>query len=187
MGKRRRRNSGVRIIFLDLSGTMTPDGLEDTDPIDRAKVARLNKITEATSAKIVISSDWVKPYPGVGQDKQFAKVSVELIEHGVRGDIIGYTPQGEKEYMFQRGEQIRRYLDAHPKIASFVVLDDFGFPVGEHREYWLKHDHLEIPEDDPEIAERFIHFDNASVPRSKWGLQDEHIPLAIEILERERS
>ena len=114
--------STVSILFLDIDGVLVNRRSLAHASGMRAKadadcVAMLNRITDATGARIVVSSTW--RCLGVRRVKELLRL------WGVSGRIIGCTPVlGSVD----RGEEIQAYLDEYKKmrgaVSSFVILDD---------------------------------------------------------------
>ena len=153
-----------RIIFLDVDGVLNSalvygnlgPGLERIDP---DAVQRVNVITDATGAKVVISSSWRVLHP-------FADLLMALSKKGMTAPVVGVTPdlsstEGELVYRGRpRGDEIKAWLDAvSPPVTSFVILDD---------------------DDDMEP-----HMDHLVQTSFDDGLQDEHVERAIKMLGHE--
>jgi hypothetical protein len=83
------------------------------DALDPRAVARVNRIIERTSAKVVISSTWRITDP-------LERILAILAAHGFAGDVVGMTPIVGGS----RGHQIRSWLDANRGVTSYVILDD---------------------------------------------------------------
>ena len=137
----------MRIVFLDIDGVLNhfgtnwedvpwrrqPDGLLRV-PIAPECVVRLNRLTDETKARIVISSSW----------RRFAcwqDLGPALARHGVTGEVVGETPDlvsdaawremwrtrpraPVEHEQIQRGMEIGEWLLAHPEVVSFAILDD---------------------------------------------------------------
>ena len=141
----------MRVVFLDVHGVIAPRQVSGVK-LSSACVLRLNQITEATGAKIVVTSMlrlvWMRGL----------SLSGVLNAFGVTGDIIGTTPgfdhpTGLLWLLVSRGEQIRGWLLQHPEVKSWVVLDD-----------------------DP------VNFGPLVRTEWTTGLQDEHVVAAIALL-----
>lgn len=116
------------IIFLDIDGVLTnriiiarnPDPSRDA-PFRESSVAALNRLISATKAQIVISSSW-----RVGRTVE--RLDAILKERGVRGDVIGATPQLTStempSLMRGRGAEIIQWIEDHNYPGEYVVLDD---------------------------------------------------------------
>ncbi len=76
-------------------------------------MAELNRILAVTGAKVVISSVWRYDHTVEQLQTCFEKV-------GFKGEIIGLTPQRAD----MRGREIEEWLDTHPGVERFVIIDD---------------------------------------------------------------
>ena len=115
----------MKLIFLDVDGVLNSresfhkayvDGKARTlYHVDPDMVARLNKITDTTGAKLVLSSVWrYSKWPTVRQ--VFRKA-------GMTGKFVGKTPRTIGND--RRGTDIQRWLDENKKpIESFIIIDD---------------------------------------------------------------
>ena len=85
------------------------------------QIANINRITDATGAKIVLSSSW-----RIGYLADWADVVIYLHNMGLKGFILGRTPWGS--HLTRRGLEIQEWFKEHPneKIDSFIILDDSG-------------------------------------------------------------
>ena len=114
----------MKIIFLDIDGVLNTISNWGSRPIEKRFtpecIAALNRITEYTGAKIVISSTW-RNIMG------YYELSALLHSVGIEGEIIGKTPL-VKLSGGPRGEEIERFLYEYRKsefdVSSFVILDD---------------------------------------------------------------
>ena len=119
------------LIFLDINGVLnseTTDLGPDVAPLDPVNIAPFNRIIEATSAKVVITSDW-----------RFS-LSLESIaslfeEASIRGEIIDMFPVlfGDDptiDIEVDRGEEIESWLEKSGRTDNgksdwqFVILDE---------------------------------------------------------------
>lgn len=124
-------------------------------------VELLNKIVEATGAKVVISSSWRIKF----KHTEIAK----LLKHrGFKGEVIDQTPM--KLSYVDRGTEIRWWLDGAIEdgkdIEGFVILDDIGF-------YGFIH---EPPEGRIDLRPHFVKTEDQD------GLKDHNVDEAIDIL-----
>lgn len=113
--------SRERIIFLDFDGVLNnyaavfvalAEGRAQA--IDRACVARLNRLVEASDADVVVSSSWRELH-------SLEELRAILEAHGFRGQVIDVTPSYSGE---PRGHEIEAWLAHHAPEARFVILDD---------------------------------------------------------------
>jgi hypothetical protein len=119
----------MRVIFLDIDGVLVtarilkqPQGRQRC--ADDACVAALNRLLEESKASLVISSLW--RFCGLN------KMKAILEFWSVNGSIIGITPdltrvptkKGQLYEAVSRGHEIQAWLDEHPEVSAFVILDD---------------------------------------------------------------
>jgi hypothetical protein len=148
----------MKIIFLDIDGVLNSRKWAEAhieqhpsdhrfmrEKLDKDAVARVQKIIDATGAKVVISSTWRI----LNSLESIKKI---LSDHGLRGDVIGVTPQ----QCLNRGSEIQEWLTEHAPIDSFVILDD-----------------------DDDMAHLMDRLVDTSF---ETGLQDEHVEQAIQLL-----
>jgi len=109
----------MKVVFLDFWGTIVNG--DDAKP---SEIRLLNAITDHTDAVIVITSDIVRRRKNEPSKLPFA---VDLLRKwGVEGEIIGCTNQ---EYPgswahITRTTEILTWLEEHPRVESYVILDD---------------------------------------------------------------
>jgi hypothetical protein len=120
----------MKIIFLDIDGVLVitsdfKDRVGKCMVADENCIKQLNAITDATKAKIVISSSWKY----CGQQE----ISLIMKYWGVTGKVIGVTPElsphwedGKEFHQVDRGLEIQKFLDDKVGVKSFVIIDDFG-------------------------------------------------------------
>jgi len=114
-----------KIIFLDCDGVMNSidyiirlNGKFD-DPknqMDPETVIRLNKITEATGAVLVVSSVW-RLLPTFEQLRRIIK------SYGVLAEVIDVTPRDIASGEGSRELEILAWLSLNP-TDNFIVIDD---------------------------------------------------------------
>lgn len=122
----------MRVCFLDFDGVLndaeflqTSKDHEDTEAgeLNPVAVARLNRIVTATDAAIVVSSSW-----RYGRTVEHLRGMLE--SRGFLGRVIDKTADwskftdGNVYAAKERGDEIRSWLDEHPEVDTFVVLDD---------------------------------------------------------------
>ena len=158
------------VIFLDVDGVLTSeqslldyhartlkDRIGDEGVItknqvfwDESCMAMLRRILEASRARVVISSSWRNAHP-------LSDFSVMLALYGCPADVLAATPytiggglwrlgiERARTVRFSRGDEIQCWLDAHPEVDRYAVLDDFrpelmALPTPQGRE---RHVHVE--------------------------------------------
>ena len=118
----------MKAVFLDVDGVLNNAETIDRSPGGYTGVAanlirNLRKIVHETGAVIVLSSDWrlVREDPVRGKDYRYLIRRLRFI--GCLR-IAGHTDDISWN---RRGTEIRKYLDDHPEITEYVVLDDLPF------------------------------------------------------------
>lgn len=120
-------------------------------------VARLNRIIAATNCQIVISSAWRIGHSPIEIGGYLAKKGFEYASK-----IIDRTGQ---DSINARGGEIQTWLDEHPEVTQYVILDDDSEDI--IGSYTTKHHH-----------DNFVKIDGW------WGLQDPDVEKAINILNK---
>jgi hypothetical protein len=131
----------MRAIFLDVDGVLNNDNTTTYTEanyfvfVDDYLVERVKNIIDETDAIVVLSSDWRD-----GFENEFIKPELDELIHKLKEyeiELYGYTPiltfdnmtddEMDKYECFNcipRGVEIQKYLDEHPEIEEFVILDD---------------------------------------------------------------
>lgn len=113
----------MKIIFLDIDGVLNSwESFKEFKTmwiLSPENIKQLNRIIEATGAKIVISSSW----------RNCKEIKDNLNDYlindcGIKGEIIGKTPL--VSFHRRRGLEIKTWLDdwQGESIEQFVILDD---------------------------------------------------------------
>ncbi len=107
----------MTVIFLDFNGVL--DTNVNMDVIDLGNLERLKRLVDMYDAKVVISSSLKNTYYyNNGRHSRFFQGILDtLLEYGI--DVIGITPKGNS-----REEEILEYLNKHPEIDNYCILDD---------------------------------------------------------------
>lgn len=160
----------MKVIFLDVDGVLnsTEDMmayLERTgkksaglyEEVELRALKLLKEIVDKTGAEIVVSSSWRYGWTNKHLElggELLTKLKDRLGDVGLR--IIGTTPI---LHCTDRGDEIRDWLERHPEVESFVILDD-----------------------DSDMCE-FTETNLVKTTNSR-GLREEHVIKAIEILNK---
>lgn len=116
----------MKIIFLDIDGVLNSHQWIEANQhlfdnsqlfthsnVDETAVARLQRIVDATSAEVVVSSTWRR-------FKSRVQLQQMLRNHGFKGFINGVTPILNTK----RGHEIQAWIDENGPIESFAIIDD---------------------------------------------------------------
>lgn len=119
----------MNVIFLDFNGVL--DTNLNMDVIDQGNLNRLKKLVDMFDAKVVISSSLKNPFYYNGKHSRlFQGILAALLEIGI--DVIGITPKGNS-----REEEILMYLNSHPEISNYCILDD-DYDMDKLKEHLVK-------------------------------------------------
>ena len=111
----------MKAIFLDIDGVLNLY-CESRDEYGCCfhphLVENLRSLVDRTGAKIVISSTW--RFSGLAIMKEMWE------KRNLPGEVVGITPNFMTHYgtTLCRGKEIAAYLEEHPEIESYVILDD---------------------------------------------------------------
>lgn len=100
----------------------------DNDDLDPRAIANLKNIVNETSAAIILSSSW-----------RWDEVAYKAVERQLRfyGLEIADTTIQDIRVNLTRTKEIQLYLEEHPSITNFVILDDMEIedPLKKH---WVR-------------------------------------------------
>lgn len=114
--------------------------------IDPRAVKRLNRITDATKAKIVVSSTW-------RSDSNLQEVFTLV---GIKEPIYDVTPYMRSGH---RGSEIQEWLDKQTEPYRYVILDDDSDMLDCQLPYFIQTDWLKWGLSDEDV-EQAIHILN---------------------------
>lgn len=136
----------MRILFLDIDGVLKDsvfyrihNGDEFGPLFYPHLVDNLKFIIESTGAKIVISSTW-------RTEKGLAVIQEMWKKRNLPGEIIDATPDcsqlvryGKFEYYdaVERGHEIQDWLDNHPEVINYVIIDDMNDMLTSQKENFV--------------------------------------------------
>lgn len=127
------KNKLMKILFLDFDGVIT---IPPTWNIKTDKIKFIKKIVDSTGAKIVVSSSW-----RCGCPPTIKETVDKMIGHPKRcpqnrminwliDNLYDCTPcYSTEQYKLPfggRGGEIQAWLNAHPDVENYVILDDDG-------------------------------------------------------------
>lgn len=156
----------MKVLFLDIDGVLNCMGCKVKTPsgfkfVETVFLERVKKIVDETGCVVVLSSTWRNGFYDLQRGiensvdaRDYILLKDKLSEYGV--EIYSHTPE-LREY--HRGTEILEWLyGTEEEVDAFVILDD-------DTEVYPLHDNLVR-----------TYFDG--------GLQDEHVKMAIEMLNR---
>jgi hypothetical protein len=103
----------MKVIFLDIDGvlntTATPRPNKESRVIEQTLLARLKRLLQDTGATVVLSSTWRHDREGLASAKRLG---------------IPFTDVLPDMRPYPRSEEIAAWLEAHPHVQRFAVIDD---------------------------------------------------------------
>lgn len=163
------------VVFLDIDGVLNytkwytsernPGNLNGEEgDLDPECINRIIKICNETGAKVVISSDWRISWYGtqyrlgrMGLDENYVIDKTPEYIWRCLNKHDYFNDNYEEKYEYSRGAEIDGWLKEHPEVINYVIIDDRTDFTDEQKEH-------------------FVHID------PMWGLTDEHVELAINVL-----
>ena len=123
----------MKVIFVDCDGVLNKasdfetymDGTDNYFRLNRKLVDRLLKIVKDTDAKLVLSTSWRKLH---GSIEFLNKCGLEFIDQ-----TVNFSDKGSK-----RGFEIQDWLDAHPEVTVYAILDDDSDMLLSQRENFFQ-------------------------------------------------
>lgn len=103
----------MKVLFLDIDGVVNNHRTPQTDgwPIDPYCAFLVGKIQLDTGCEVVLSSSWRH------SDEGYDIVEKKVVK------LLGHTAR-EGEGAMGRGSLIQKWLDAHPEVTKYAILDD---------------------------------------------------------------
>ena len=158
----------MNVIFLDIDGVLNNNYTTARTPmgytgIDETLLERFANLVKETGAVVVLSTTWKDewgPTPGERTaDGEYLQQKMD--EVGIV--IVGKTDESEVGPR-RRGAAIQAYLDSHPDIDAYVIVDDWDFDFEEY----------------PEVESHFVQTD------SDFGITYDTCSRMQEIMQMER-
>lgn len=152
----------MKIIFLDVDGVINSGNNMkrnaqlkrtcETMYFDSDCMRLLKKLVQNTGAKLILSSDWRFPDPRTHSICHLQNFSDRLADYG-----LGLTGQ-TGEARLCRDEEISEWLQEHPEVTNYVILDDVndGFQGENHRHLVLTDEIIGLTLEDIQKAEKLL-------------------------------
>lgn len=109
----------MKVLFLDIDGVCncaSTNFKTDHWPLDRYMAFLVGKIQLETDCKVVLSSSWRIHPEGV------ATVEKHIVPVLDRTCSSWYDRENDHHSL--RGEEIQKWLDEHPEVTTYAILDD---------------------------------------------------------------
>lgn len=115
----------MKVVFLDFDGVLNSEKyVRDCGRygviIDPSRMALLKQIVDATEAKIVLSTSWREHWSNLTENCDETGILINKIFKGHDLEIFDKIPK----CFSKREQEIEMWLEEHPDIENYVVLDD---------------------------------------------------------------
>jgi hypothetical protein len=162
----------MKVIFLDIDGVLNVlcEGRDEFGCIFHKHFEdNLKNIIKQTQAKIVISSTW--------RADGLQKMQDMWVKRGLAGEVIDITPMEVEGELFERyyepgadrGYEIQQYIEDHPKITKYCIIDDDSDMLNHQLKYFVR---------------TFANRDHSDYVDIGYGLTKECSEQAIKILNK---
>ena len=139
----------MKVILLDFDGVLNCSTSKSRAPfpappefcyigLDSDKIRNLAKIVQKTDAKIVLTTTWREHYE-IGAYKQMDPVG-KYMNNKFRKFGLKIYDKIQRGKRFDRGRDVKVWLDEHPQVTDFVILDDEE--IGYYNDYDLFDPHF---------------------------------------------
>ena len=116
------------VIFLDFDGVLNTRRFRTVHSgmIDEKHMIFLRRIVETTGARVVLSTSWRIHWDVLPENRSETGWEIDRIfgKYGI--EIVGKVSEG-----LDRAKEIQHWLDGHPNVERYVILDDSPFGWGE--------------------------------------------------------
>lgn len=142
----------MKVIFLDIDGVLNseefaiwcnefPDFVREggSNWVDPNAVKMITSLCDECDAKLVISSSW-RLFDTTSTIEDFKRYRdlTPLCKY-----IVGVTPRNSDDRIWEsRGEEIQQYLDSHPEIENYVIVDDDNDMLESQKDHFVRCNYL---------------------------------------------
>lgn len=140
-----------RLVALDFDGVLNANCIHKAFILPKC-VEHLNRITNETDAKILLSSSW--RYQIIGGAMNIWGFQYMMWTHGIRGELVGHTASDEDTP--NRYDQIWDWVSSRPEYKKFVVLDDMDMREHFQGRQVLVDGRMGLTEEDADEAIRIL-------------------------------
>lgn len=137
----------MKVIFLDIDGVVncqtTMQRHRGTIGIDPYKAFTVARLVERVDAKVVLSSTWRLWEDARAEVRKqvckFIDVTPRLYRDLKTNEIVDdYDRDKGGVTSVERGHEIKTWLDAHPEVTDYAILDDSGDMLPEQQAHFFQ-------------------------------------------------
>ena len=121
----------MKALFLDIDGVITSARI-GWFTYDMYTVNYINWLCEQIDAKVVISSTWRKSY-----EKEFFAEYFKYLHDDWRTKSL---PRIKMSESVPRGAEIKEWMDRHPDVDDYLILDDDSDMLDSQKDRFVKTD-----------------------------------------------
>lgn len=115
----------MKVVFLDIDGVLNSEDYvyscrEYGIAIDPTRMVLLKQIIDKTNAKIVLSTSWREHWEKTPNECGKIGLQINSIFSQYNLEILDKTPN----LRTRREQEIWYWLNKHPQVKNFIVLDD---------------------------------------------------------------
>lgn len=128
------RGRSDRVVMTDVDGVLNDEAGHRSGadlPLSSEALANLRDLVGRSGARVVVTSTW-RTSPESMARLRAAGVLDDAHGDPTTPDLVSVLPSGLMLSMGTRGDEIDLWLDRHPEVRSWVVLDDAGEGFGRH-------------------------------------------------------
>ncbi len=157
------------VVFLDFDGVLNDFAYEDAArrdgrvAIDPVRAARVNRLCADGAAGIVLVTGWLRTSTP-------DEIAAMLRDAGVTAPVVGAIGGMASHEGAERAAESRAWLDAHPRVNRYVVVDDSIVP-------WEREDAVRGSD-----AQRLLSWVAFHYVRPSGGITEKDADTAVEIL-----
>lgn len=113
----------MKILFLDVDGVLNTSRAVTMLSISKPCLRRLKKVITDTGCELVLSSTWRMHMDAKAKLHRVGlRFAGETCEPFMLEDCDDFT----KDIWSKRGDEIQKWLNEHPEVTEYVIVDDDG-------------------------------------------------------------
>lgn len=133
----------MRVIFLDIDGCLNCQTTTQRDRgyigIDPYKAAMFSSMVERVNAKVVLSSTWRLNEHSRMEVRQRVCDFIDVTPHmPISYSEVEKRGLSSAVELRERGYEIKTWLDAHPEVTSYAIIDDDSDMLPEQLPHFFK-------------------------------------------------
>lgn len=124
-----------KYLFLDIDGVLNTEKDWKKSFVLRKELID-NLCTTYPNARIILTSSWKNGF--VARNSTLNSAPIKELESMLSNNVVII---GKTEGAFKRDEQIENFLNKHPQIRNYIVIDD---DISEYNSSYIKNKHFRL-------------------------------------------